>query len=374
MSAWLEAVKRVEALEDLDLNRALVAEMESRWAGLKGSQTGPVNFYTPSFKHHETSEVSACGKNAFPAISITGGDCKLQCDHCKAKILEPMIPARTPEDLARLADEFVADGARGMLLSGGSDHRNVVHYEPYFPTIRKIKDLYPHLQIAMHTGLATPEFARGMEDAGVDVAMMDVIGSQDTITQVYHLKRSVDDFEASLEALVATRMKVVPHVVIGLHYGKLLGEWNALDIVRRHQPDALVLVVIMPHYAPASRPFATPSSAEVGKYFMDCREALPDTPVLLGCARPAGMHRLETDAYAVMAGLNGVAFPSDGMLALAKHLDRDVRVTPSCCSMVVGEEVLALTEGESGSIKLDHIPAAPKRRASIRDIPIVVAG
>lgn len=373
MSSWLDAVAQVEALEDLVLDADLVADMQSRWAHLQGSKAGQVNFYTPSFKHHETSEVAACGKNAFPAISITGGDCKLQCDHCKAKILEPMIPARTPEDLARLADELVADGARGMLLSGGSDHRNVVHYEPYFPTVRRIKDQYPHLQIAMHTGLATPEFARGMEDAGVDVAMMDVIGSQDTITQVYHLKRSVDDFEASLEALVSTRMKVVPHIVLGLHYGKLLGEWNALEIVRRHVPDALVLVVIMPHYAPSSRPFATPETREIGKFFIDAREALPDTPVLLGCARPSGMHRMVTDTYAVMAGLNGVAFPSDGMLALAKHLDRDVRVTPSCCSMVVGEEVLALTSGESGSVVLDYVPSAPKRRMSIRDIPVVVA-
>ncbi|MEW6613633.1 MAG: radical SAM protein [Pseudomonadota bacterium] len=373
MSSWLDAVAQVEALEDLVLDAELVADMQSRWAHLQGSKTGQVNFYTPSFKHHETSEVAACGKNAFPAISITGGDCKLQCDHCKAKILEPMIPARTPEDLARLADELVADGARGMLLSGGSDHRNVVHYEPYFPTVRRIKDQYPHLQIAMHTGLATPEFARGMEDAGVDVAMMDVIGSQDTITQVYHLKRSVDDFEASLEALVSTKMKVVPHIVLGLHYGKLLGEWNALEIVRRHVPDALVLVVIMPHYAPSSRPFATPETREIGKFFIDAREALPDTPVLLGCARPSGMHRMVTDTYAVMAGLNGVAFPSDGMLALAKHLDRDVRVTPSCCSMVVGEEVLALTSGESGSVVLDYVPSAPKRRMSIRDIPVVVA-
>lgn len=373
MNSWLDAVAKVEALEDLALDPALVADMQARWRELPGARAGQVNFYTPTFKHHETSEVAACGKNAWPAISITGGDCKLQCDHCKAKILEPMIPARTPAELARLVDDLVPQGTKGFLLSGGSDHRNVVHFEPYFPVVRRIKDQYPHLKIAMHTGLATPEFARGMEDAGVDVAMMDVIGSQDTITQVYHLKRTVDDFEASLEALTATRMKVVPHIVLGLHYGKLLGEWNALDIVRRHTPDALVLVVIMPIYAPSSRPFATPETREIGKFFIDARVALPDTSVLLGCARPQGMHRLATDAYAVMAGLNGIAFPSDGMLALAKHLEREVRVTPSCCSMIVGEEVLAMADGESGSVVLDHIPAAPKRKASIGDIPVVVA-
>ncbi|OYV81291.1 MAG: radical SAM protein [Acidithiobacillus ferrivorans] len=370
MNPWLNAVSQVEALEDLVLNADLVDSMRERWSGLSGSQVGRINFYTPSFKHHETSEVSACGKNAFPAISITGGDCKLQCDHCKAKILEPMIPVRTPEELDRLVDQIVLDGGRGLLLSGGSDHQNVVHYEPYFPMLRKIKDRYPNLQIAMHTGIATPEFARGMEDAGVDVAMMDVIGAQDTINQVYHLRRSVDDFEAALEALVATKMKVVPHIVIGLHYGELLGEWNALEIIRRHLPSALVLVVIMSQYASSSRPFATPATEEIGKFFMDARAALPETPVLLGCARPSGVHRSITDTYAVMAGLNGVAFPSDGMLALAKHLDRDVFVTPSCCSMIVGEEVLALGD-ETTTIPLDYVPVAPKRRTQLRDIPIV---
>ena len=113
------------------------------------------------------------------------------------------------------------------------------------------------------------------------------------------------------------------------------------------------------------------AAGEIGKFFIDARAALPETPVLLGCARPSGVHRSITDTYAVMAGLNGVAFPSDGMLALAKHLDRDVLVTPSCCSMIVGEEVLALGD-ESTSITLDFIPEAPKRRAQLRDIPIVV--
>ncbi len=372
MNSWLDAVARVEALEDLHLDENLVAAMRERWQGLAGSQVGRINFYTPSFRHHETSEVSACGKNAFPAISITGGECKLQCDHCKAKILEPMIPVRSPEELDRLVDQIVLDGGRGLLLSGGSDHQNVVHYEPYFPTVRRIKDRHPSLQIAMHTGIATAEFARGMEDAGVDVAMMDVIGAQDTISQVYHLRRSVDDFESALECLVSTRMKVVPHIVIGLHYGEMLGEWNALEIVQRHLPSALVLVVIMPQYASQSRPFATPPVSDIGRFFMDARASLPDTPVLLGCARPSGVHRSVTDTYAVMAGLNGIAFPSDGMLALAKHLDRDVFVTPSCCSMIVGEEVLALGE-ESGAMPLDHIPEAPRRRTALRDIPIVVS-
>ena len=348
MSDLLEVVERVEPLDGIELDAALVNEMQSRFAGLQGERVGRVNFYTPTFKAFASSEITGCGKSAWPAISITGGDCKLQCDHCKAKILEPMIATRTPEELWRVVNEQINGGAQGMLLTGGSNHRNEVEYDDYYSTIRKIKDTFPEFKIAMHTALVDMDIARRMEDSGIDAAMMDVIGSQDTITQVYHLRRTVDDFEKTLEYLVSTKLKVVPHIVLGLHYGHLLGEWNALEIIQRHKPQAVVLVVVMPFYAPENRPFVTPDSKEVGRFFMDARAALPDVPLLLGCARPPGRVKVEIDSYAVMAGLNGLAHPSDGMVELAVRLERDVRVTPACCSIAIGDEVMAIETDESG--------------------------
>ncbi len=375
MSAWLETIRRVEALEDLPLDEVLVAEIERRRARL-GARP-PIHFFTPTFKAFASSELASCGRNAWPAVSITGGACKLQCDHCKAKILEPMIPATSPEALWRVVNEIVADGARGVLLTGGSNHRNEVEYGPYFPVIRRIKDELPGFRIAVHTALVDGSTARAMEDAGIDVAMMDVIGAQDTITQVYHLRRGVDDFEATLEALTATRMKVVPHIVVGLHYGYLLGEWSALEMVRRHRPDALVLVVVMPFYAPESRPFVTPDTAAVGRFLMDAREALPELPLLLGCARPAGRARVQIDTYAVLAGLDGIAHPSEGTVELAARLERRVRVTPACCSIAVGEDVMAL---EDTGLELDleavlaHERAARAAAAGLGGIRVVAEG
>ncbi|WP_018952999.1 radical SAM protein [Thioalkalivibrio sulfidiphilus] len=366
MSNWYDLVQHVEPLEDLPLDRDLVQSLESDWASLAGRDIPPVHFYTPTFKSYQTSELKDCGKSAWPAVSITGGDCKLQCDHCKAKILEPMIPARTPEDLWRVVNGIIEDGAQGMLLTGGSNHRNEVEYDNYYSTIRRIKDEFPDFRIAMHTALVDDNIALSMEQAGIDAAMMDVIGSQDTITQVYHLRRSVDDFEATLESLVKTNMKVVPHIVIGLHYGRLLGEWNALEMIQRHLPDAVVLVVVMPFYAPESRPFVTPDTEAVGRFFMDARKALPETPLLLGCARPPGQAKLQIDTYAVMAGLNGIAHPSDGVVELAARLERRIRVTPACCSIAVGDEVMAV-EGANSGIELDlnTILAEEKKRREL---------
>lgn len=346
MSDWIDVVEQVEAIEGLPLDRDLVAEMQARAPA--SADPSHIHFYTPTFKSYQTSEIAGCGKNAWPAVSITGGDCKLQCDHCKAKILEPMIPARSPEDLWRVVNEVVEGGAGGMLLTGGSNHRNEVEYGRYYDTIRRIKDSFPQFKIAMHTALVDADGALCMEQAGIDAAMMDVIGSQDTITQVYHLRRTVDDFERTLEVLTATNMKVVPHIVIGLHYGRLLGEWNALEIIQRHLPDAVVLVVVMPIYAPEHRPFVTPDSHEVGRFFLDARASLPDTPLLLGCARPQGLSKSQIDTYAVMAGINGMAHPSDGMVELAARMERRIRITPSCCSIAVGEEVMAMDDAQSG--------------------------
>lgn len=352
---WYETLESIEPLEGVGLDPRLVAEMEARFGRLEGGRAGRINFYTPTFKAYSTSEIGACGKNAWPAVSITGGECKLQCDHCKAKILEPMIPAPTPEVLWQVVNRQIEAGARGMLLTGGSNLRNEVEYGAFYPTIRRIKDAFPGFRIALHTALVDPDIARRMEDSGIDAAMMDVIGAQDTISQVYHLRRSADDFERSLEYLVSTNLKVVPHIVIGLHYGRMLGEWNALEMVRRHQPDALVLVVVMPFYAPGSRPFATPDANEVGGFFMDAREALPEIPLLLGCARPAGRAKSAIDGYAVMAGLNGIAHPADGMVELAARLGREVRVTPACCSIAIGDEVMALEEDSGLSVDIQAI-------------------
>ena len=372
-ASWLDIAGGVEPLDGVDLDAVLVTRIERANLAMQPR----INFYTPTFKSYVTSELAGCGKSAWPAVSITGGECALACDHCKAKILEPMIPAPTPEALWRVVNEQMAQGAQGMLLTGGSNHRNEVEYDAYYPVVRRIKDAFPAFRIALHTALVDERIAGCMADAGIDAAMMDVIGAQDTIAQVYHLKRSVADFERSLECLTATSMKVVPHIVIGLHYGRLLGEWEALEIVARHQPAALVLVVVMPFYAPAQRPFVTPDARQVGRFFLDARRRLPHTPLLLGCARPAGRIKAEIDSYAVMAGLNGIAHPADGVVELAVRLGRDVRVTPACCSIAVGDEVMALEQDAGIRVDLRDLIAAerarPRDTGKLAGIPIVAS-
>ncbi len=333
---WLEQVAAVEALEDAPLDAALIAAFER---AAPGSARRPIRFSTPTFKAYSSCELEGCGKNSFPAFSVTAGGCALDCDHCQAKILEPMIPATSPEMLERKVRDLVAtQDLQGFLLSGGSNKRNEIRYERYYPVIERLKRDFPALRIAIHSALLDAPRARAMADAGVDTAMMDVIGAQETIREVYHLERPVADFEATLDALCATKMEVVPHIVVGLHYGRILGEPAALDIVSRHRVHSLVLVVIMPFYAKPGT-FATPDTSDIGRIFLEARQRIPDQQVLLGCARPPGMHRRVTDAYAVMASLDGIAFPADGAVAVAQAIGRPAEQQHACCSMKAGRTI-----------------------------------
>ena len=333
---WFESVAAVEALEDAPLDRALVREFERAAPRVVGRA---IRFSTPTFKSFSSCELEGCGKNSFPAFSVTAAGCALNCDHCQAKILEPMLPATSPEMLERKVREMVAtQDLQGFLLSGGSNRRNEIRYERFFPVIERLKRDFAHLKVAIHSALLDAPRARSMAAAGVDTAMMDVIGAQDTIREVYHLERPVADFESTLAALCETSMEVVPHIVIGLHYGRILGEPAALDIVSRHRIHSLVLVVIMPFYAKPGT-FATPATSDIGGIFLEARQKIADRQVLLGCARPPGMHRRVTDAYGVMAGLDGIAFPADGALGVAHAIGRPAAQEHACCSMKTGRTI-----------------------------------
>ncbi len=115
---WLEALADIEDLEDAEFDAALVRQFET---AATGKEPRPIRFSTPTFKEYESSELSSCGKNSFPAFSITAGACGLNCDHCQKKILEPMIPATNPTMLDEKVRHLIdSQGLNGFLLSGGT--------------------------------------------------------------------------------------------------------------------------------------------------------------------------------------------------------------------------------------------------------------
>ena len=354
-SSWFEQLELQQNFQNINIDSFLIRRAQFWHSKHKLAHT--LNLHIPSIKHYASEELPSCGANLWPAISITGEKCSLMCDHCQANVLKGMLAATSAQQLWQVGRDAVLRGAKGLLLSGGSNHRNEVDFSPYLETILKLKTQFPHLIIACHTGLINDDQATSLQQAGIDCAMLDIIGSQDTITQVYHLRRQVEDFENSLRALNQTSMFVIPHIVLGLHYGKILGEWHAIEMIQRQCPDAVVLVVAMPHFATGKRQYVNLPSLIVGQFFYHARQSLANIPLLLGCARPPGIAKLEIDTYAVCVGLDGIAYPAEGMVALAKSIGKSYQVHYSCCSVI--PEMIATSQSSSQSNSLSKKETRP---------------
>lgn len=330
-ASFAQALAAEPLLDDLAPEPTLLAELAAVGAPFRDR---PFRASTPTFRAYDVEGLTACQvSKRFPAFSITGSACALQCEHCQAKILAPLIPAGAPDQFERLVRQAIAtDGLQGFLLSGGSNRRNEVPFERWLPAVARVKRDHPELQIAAHTGLVDRKRAKLLAGAGVDVAMLDIIGAEPTIREVYHLDRPVADFASALRHLVEAGLRTVPHVVIGLHFGRLLGETQALEIIAAEPVEAVILVVVMPELAGGTR-FAAPAPAEVARCFAQARALMPDRLLLLGCARPFGMARRLIDLYALAAGLDGIAYPAEGIVQLAKRLGRPASQRLRCCGL-----------------------------------------
>jgi len=244
-----------------------------------------------------------------------------------------MISATTPQKLLKVCCEIKSAGGTGCLISGGSLRDGGVPLMDFIPTIKQIKQEFG-LRTVIHTGLVDPSLSEALADAGIDAAMIDIIGSNDTLKEVYHLNGDIQSFDRSLTLLEQNDIPTVPHIVVGIHYGKLKGEKLAIEMISRHHPAAIVIVAFMPLDHTPMEYTLPPSPLEVAQVILASRLLMPQTPLLLGCARPRGAHKVETDVLAIRAGVNGIAYPSEEVCQFAEKLGMDIKFHEKCCSLL----------------------------------------
>ena len=104
-------------------------------------------------------------------------------------------------------------------------------------------------------------------------------------------------------------------------------------MIARHHPKLLVLVILMPLYGTAMATVTPPPVEDIGAFFQTARKAFPDIPVSLGCARPIGPRKTIIDRLAIDAGLDGIAYPADGVVAYAQEQGRTPRFHDACCGV-----------------------------------------
>jgi len=294
-----------------------------------------IRFYAPSFMYYKTSHYCSSPKD-FPTISVTGKSCALKCKHCGGIVLETMYPATTPETLYELCVKLKRDGALGCLISGGCLPDGSVPLENFADAIGRIRHELD-LTVFVHTGVINSDVAKKLKNAGIDAALIDIIGSDETIQEVYNMSITVQDYENSLKALQEAGIVFVPHVIVGLHHGKLKGELQALKMIAKYKPSALAIIAFMPIHGTEMVKVKPPTPADIAKVTATARAMFSNTPLVLGCMRPKGKHREETDVLAVKAGVNAIAFPTEEAIRFAEKHGYDISFSSFCCSQIYAD-------------------------------------
>ncbi len=264
----------------------------------------------------------------FPSISVTGGRCDLQCDHCRGRHLRGMIPVSSPWELFDLARVLDARGVEGLLLSGGCDPDGRVPLEEYHEVIGRIKS-ETDLTVNVHTGLLDRQSAARLVQSGPDCLSVDIVQDDRVISDVLHLRSSPRAYEDTLDALFESGARsVVPHICVGLSGEE--GELAALNLVSKYRISALVVLSFWPTRGTPLAPLPPPSDSRVLDFFQAALDTL-SCPVLLGCMRPRG--RWELEAKCVELGAAGIAMPSRRTLRWAEERGYAIETSRKCCAL-----------------------------------------
>lgn len=271
-------------------------------------------------------------RGAYHSVSITGTHCELACDHCGGLLLRNMWPALCPEDLVNFGLKVAANGDRGLLISGGCDKHGCLPWSNFVKAIEEIKKK-TNLIITVHTGQIDFNTAQALKTAGVDQALIDVIGDDLTAREIFHLGKGTETIIKSMEALFYAGLEVVPHIIYGVYYGKEKGEHKALKIISQYPIEKYVTVVFTPFKKTKMFEIKPPDPKNVAMFIAEARLAIPKVKSSLGCARPGGKYRMELDLLAIKAGVNSIAVGYDYVAEEGRKLGLNVIHKYTCCSL-----------------------------------------
>jgi uncharacterized radical SAM superfamily protein len=266
----------------------------------------------------------------YPAISMTGKKCSLLCDHCKGQLLRSMPAALTPEELVEKAIQYEKKGCHGILITGGCDRQGRLPWKEFLPAVKEIKRK-TGLFVSGHSGILDVETARGFKDAGIDQALMDVIGDDSTYQKISHVNHGVSKIYDTIKYLADEGIDFIPHIICGLENGSIRYEEKALETVAKFNPRQLVIISLMPLPKTPLWGRTPPTAEEIAEIIVKARFLMPDTILSLGCARQRGDSKKET--LAIDAGINRMAIPSEEAIEHAKNYGLEIKYQKTCCSV-----------------------------------------
>lgn len=255
-------------------------------------------------------------------VSLTGPSCPRACAHCGGHWLSQMSA------LDKVLAEAKGGRVKSVLVSGGCGPGGRVPWRQYLP---ELKELSSYSRLNFHTGLVDEGDAQALSQVASAVSL-DLVGDQETVTQVYGLSLPQQAwFESYLH--LKGQVQVIPHICVGLKGGQLSGEERCLEFLAQHPPETATLIVFIPTPGTAYAHREPPALAEVARIFSLARLLLPKTKLNLGCMRPPGRYRAQLDQLAIIQGFNGIVQPTSPAVKLAERLGLAITEGRECCSL-----------------------------------------
>lgn len=312
-------------LAQIELSGEDQSLFQEAWDLARAKKGEDFTFYLPGMIRYGSV------RGRYPAISISGDQCALQCEHCRGLLLKPMIQVSGPRELEEKVARLRSRGAHGVLLSGGADASGRLPWRRFAESIHRMsteKGVY----LTAHAGFPDDEDCALLAGAGVRQALVDVMGDHETASRVYHLP-DLDRVSASLEAIARGGIPLAPHVVAGLYYGSMRSEVEALKMLLPFRPAALVIVVLTPLPGTPMAGVHPPSPLDVARLIARARILMPDIPISLGCERPRNREGLLLERLAVRAGITRMAVWSEEAVRDVRGLGLNPRFQATCCSL-----------------------------------------
>ncbi len=167
----------------------------------------------------------------------------------------------------------------------------------------------------------------------MDQALVDVIGHDSTVHEIYNLSPGTAIIRKTLESLSAAELEIVPHILFGLHYGRQKGEYSALQMLKDYPLRKYVVVVLVPMRGTAMEFIEPPAPQDVALFIASARIELPHLKASLGCARPRGYYQRVLDVLAINSGVNSMALASEPAIHEAINKGLNITYQQACCSM-----------------------------------------
>ncbi len=272
------------------------------------------------------------------SLSGSGSECSLNCAHCSGYYLEHMTSVGQLK--GRLESQKEGKDPKSWLVSGGCDAAGGVT----LPSEHLLAQLSERGHLNFHVGLASSsQIAKASRFA--DSVCVDMIGSDETIREVMGLDRTVDDYLQVLDELIETLdVPVVPHVVIGLHAGKIVGEFDLLGQLAQREVKAVEFLILRPTPSTPFARLAPPSLNDVLEVFLSARQKLPEAHLGLGCMRPSGRYREAADLLAAACDFDVLVQPTarSRRVLLDESFDVQVYWGDQCCALYMNDSIAAV--------------------------------